>query len=93
MRLQPFIVPLLAAAAVASGCATPDSRYGSNDTRYARVYSNENMYAVIDAIEAIRRNKDENHTLQEVVGHYDAFLELGLSDQEKASLIEYLKSL
>jgi mono/diheme cytochrome c family protein len=32
-------------------------------------------------------------TLQDVVRHYDAFLELGLSDQEKTSLIEYLKSL
>jgi hypothetical protein len=32
-------------------------------------------------------------TLQEVVRHYDAFLELGLSDQEKTSLVEYLKSL
>ena len=51
MSLQTFVVPLLAAAAVASGCATPDTRYGTNDTRYAHVYSNENMYAVIDAIE------------------------------------------
>jgi hypothetical protein len=32
-------------------------------------------------------------TLQDVVRHYDAFLELGLSDQEKTSLVEYLKSL
>jgi hypothetical protein len=63
MSLQPFILPLLAAAAVASSCATPDSRYGGNDTRYAHVYSNENMYAVVDAIEAVRRNRDENPAL------------------------------
>jgi hypothetical protein len=32
-------------------------------------------------------------TLREVVDHYDSFLKLGLSDSEKADLIEYLKSL
>lgn len=32
-------------------------------------------------------------TLQDVVGHYDADLGLGLSPSEQADLIEYLKSL
>jgi mono/diheme cytochrome c family protein len=32
-------------------------------------------------------------TLREVVDHYDACLKLGLSDEEKADVIEYLKSL
>lgn len=32
-------------------------------------------------------------TLGDVVNHYDSFLNLGLTDQEKADLVEYLKSL
>lgn len=32
-------------------------------------------------------------TLSDVVDHYDSFLELGLTPQEKADLVEYLKSL
>ena len=32
-------------------------------------------------------------TLHNVVNHYDSHLGLGLSDQEKADLVEYLKSL
>jgi len=32
-------------------------------------------------------------TLLDVVGHYDRFFGLGLSPQEKADLVEYLKSL
>ena len=60
MRLQTFIVPLLAAAALSSSCANTDTRFGSNDTRYAYVHSNENMYAVIDAIETVRRGNDDN---------------------------------
>lgn len=32
-------------------------------------------------------------SLQDVIQHYDAFLQLGLSAQEKSELIEYLKSL
>lgn len=32
-------------------------------------------------------------TLQDVVNHYDKFFNLGLTDQEKADLVEYLKSL
>ena len=59
MRLPTFIVPLLAAAALSSSCANTDTRFGSNDTRYAYVHSNENMYAIIDAIEAARRSNDD----------------------------------
>ncbi len=32
-------------------------------------------------------------TLKDVLAHYDRHFKLGLSDQEKAELIEYLKSL
>ena len=32
-------------------------------------------------------------TLQDVVTHYDQFFELGLSEQQKSDLVEYLKSL
>ena len=32
-------------------------------------------------------------TLQEVVGHYDSCMSLGLAEQEKADLVEFLKSL
>jgi hypothetical protein len=32
-------------------------------------------------------------TLLEVVTHYDTFFGLGLTDEEKADLIEYLKSI
>jgi hypothetical protein len=59
MSLQTFIVPLFAAAALASSCAVTDNRSGSNGTRYAYVHSNENMYAVIDAIQAARRSNDD----------------------------------
>jgi cytochrome c peroxidase len=32
-------------------------------------------------------------TLQDVVNHYDQFFALGLTDQQKNDLVEYLKSL
>jgi cytochrome c peroxidase len=32
-------------------------------------------------------------TLEDVVGHYNSFMKLGLTDAETADLIEYLKSL
>ena len=59
MKLQTLLVPLLTAAALSSGCANTDTRLGSSDTRYAYVHSNENMYAVIDAIVTIRRGNDD----------------------------------
>jgi hypothetical protein len=52
MKLQMIIVPLVATAALASACASPDLRYGSNDYRNASVRSNENYYGVIDSIES-----------------------------------------
>ncbi|MDQ2962045.1 MAG: hypothetical protein M3R31_02630 [Pseudomonadota bacterium] len=57
--MQTVIMPLLAAAALASSCATTDTRYASNDARYASAYSNDNMYAVIEAIETVRRANDD----------------------------------
>ena len=32
-------------------------------------------------------------TLDEVVGHYNSFLNLGLNSQEQSDLVQYLKSL
>jgi outer membrane lipoprotein SlyB len=50
MKLQSMIVPLLAAVVLASGCASTEARYGSND--YGAGHSNENFYAVIDSIQS-----------------------------------------
>jgi hypothetical protein len=60
MRLPTFIVSLLGTAALVSSCATTDTRYVSNDIRHGYVHSNENMYAVIDGIETVRRGNDAN---------------------------------
>ena len=46
-----IIVPLFAAA-LASACASPGARYGSNDYGNGSGRSNENYYAVIDSIES-----------------------------------------
>ena len=32
-------------------------------------------------------------TLEDVVGHYDSFLDLGLTEDEKSDLAEFLRSL
>jgi hypothetical protein len=50
MKLQTTTVLLLATVVLASGCATTEARYGSND--YGSGHSNENFYAVIDSIES-----------------------------------------
>jgi len=47
-----IILPLFAAAALASACASPDARYGGNDDRYSSVRPNQSYYAVIDSIES-----------------------------------------
>ena len=52
MKLQTFIVPLFAAAALASGCADRDPRYDRGEYAINTAHSNENYYAVIDSIEA-----------------------------------------
>jgi hypothetical protein len=51
VKLRTIIVPLLAAAALASGCATPDARSVGSDSRSGSVHSNEGYYAVIVSIE------------------------------------------
>jgi hypothetical protein len=51
-KLLTIIVPLFAAAALASGCASSDARYGGNDYRYGSVRSNERYDGVIDSIES-----------------------------------------
>ena len=58
MNLQRIIVPFLTAAALASGCASSDTRYASNDYRNGSGRSNEGYYAVIDSIE-FGQNGDE----------------------------------
>jgi hypothetical protein len=50
-KLKTIIVPLLAALAVATGCATPDTRLGSDDHRPSLARSTEGYYAVVDSIE------------------------------------------
>jgi hypothetical protein len=52
MGARQIFVPLLAAAILTSGCASSDSRYGSNEYLAASAHSNENHYAVIDSIES-----------------------------------------
>jgi outer membrane lipoprotein SlyB len=52
MELPPIIVPLLAFAILTSGCASSDSRYGSNEYPVGSAHSNENHYAVIDSIKS-----------------------------------------
>lgn len=52
MKPQTLIVPLFAAAALASGCADQDPRYDRSEYAIDAAHSNENYYAVIDSIEA-----------------------------------------
>src|SRR5206468_1623760 len=52
MNVQTIMVPIFAAAILASGCASTDPRYSSSHYRSASGYSNENYYAVINSIEA-----------------------------------------
>jgi hypothetical protein len=52
MRLPLIVVPLLAAAILASGCASSDLRYGNNEDPTGSAHSNENHYAVIDSIKS-----------------------------------------
>jgi hypothetical protein len=52
MELRQIFVSLLAAAILTTGCASSDSRYGSNEYPVASARSNENHYAVIDSIES-----------------------------------------
>ncbi len=58
MKSNRIILPLFAAAALASACASPDARYGSNDHRYSSSHSNESYYAVIDSIETRQGGTD-----------------------------------
>jgi outer membrane lipoprotein SlyB len=52
--IQAVIATFLTAAALVSGCANTDSRYGSNDSRYGSSQSYADAYGVIDAIETIQ---------------------------------------
>ena len=52
MKLPTIIVSLFAAAALASGCATSDLRYASDEHQTGAAHSNDNYYAVIDSIES-----------------------------------------
>jgi outer membrane lipoprotein SlyB len=67
MKLQTITV-LLFLAALASGCASSDARYGSNDFRPGSVNSNQGYYAVIDSIERGRAGTDGNAIAGTVVG-------------------------
>jgi len=52
MKLQTIIVLLFTAAALVSGCASPDLRYAGTEHLLGPAHSNENFYAVIDSIES-----------------------------------------
>ena len=55
MKLQTIILPILLAATLVSGCASPspDARYNSgNDYRSGSARSNEGYYAVVASIES-----------------------------------------
>ena len=60
MKLQTIIVPLFAAATLASGCAGEDPRHGRNEYPIGAAHSNENYYAVIDSIETHPAGDEEN---------------------------------
>jgi hypothetical protein len=61
---------------------SPDERYRTSPLRGLWTHTKGGFY-----------HDGRFSTLQAVVNHYDTFLGLGLSAQEKADLIEYLKSL
>ena len=52
MKLPTIIVPIFAAAALASGCASSDLRDAGDEYQTNLAHSNENYYAVIDSIES-----------------------------------------
>ena len=68
VKLQTIIVPLFAAVALVSGCASSDARYGSNDYRYGSVRSNEGYYGVIDSIESGPARNDDNAIAGTIIG-------------------------
>jgi hypothetical protein len=52
IKLPTIIVPLFAAATLASGCVSSDLRDASNEYQDSVAHSNENYYAVIDSIQS-----------------------------------------
>ena len=68
MKPQTIIVPLFATAALVSGCASSDVNYGSNDSRYGSVRSNEGYYGVIDSIESGPARNDGAAVAGTVIG-------------------------
>jgi outer membrane lipoprotein SlyB len=68
MTLRSLIVPLLAAAVLASGCAGPDPRYAGDDYRYGSAGGNEGYYGVIDAIENAPGSQRGNVLAGTVIG-------------------------
>lgn len=58
MKSKPIILWLVAAAVMASACASPDARYAGNDDGHSSVRPNESYYAVIDSIESRPRGSD-----------------------------------
>ena len=64
MKLQTIIALLFTAAALVSGCASPDLRDGGNEHVLGPAHSNENFYAVIDSIESGPAADEANATAQ-----------------------------
>jgi len=80
MKLQTIIVLLLTAAALVSGCASPDLQYAGNEHVLAPAHSNENFYAVIDSIESGPAADEANATAQATTEGALASHELGKSN-------------
>ena len=75
VKLQTILASLFAAAAMASGCASSDARFGSSDYRHGSVRSNEGYYGVIDSIESgAGAGALVGHEIGETNGRQDVYL-------------------
>ena len=60
----------------------PDRRYRTSPVKGLRTHQKDGLY-----------HDGRFATLRDVVDHYDGFFRLGLTDQEKRDLVQYLLSL
>lgn len=68
MTTRTLIVPLLAAAVLAYGCAGPDTRYANDDYRYGNARASEGYYGVVDAIGTTWVDHGSNAVAGAVIG-------------------------
>lgn len=62
------MMPLLAAAVLAIGCAGPDSRSGSDDYRYGSARPGDGYYGVVDAIDVVPAENRNNALAGTIIG-------------------------